>query len=156
MNRRNRKSPKAEECLLAMLVLHANGLPTRDIAAELNISSSYVHKVLQDIGITRSKSEALSGKILKDTRHWRTCRNRARKIVEKHLKRKLASNEHVHHKNEDYTDNRIENLEVLDPRTHAHIHHPPNPIPRWLRRDRKEYMREYGRRWRAKKRSDSA
>lgn len=42
-----------------------------------------------------------------------------RHVVETFRGRKLATNDHVHHKNYDKLDNRIENLQVLDNRTHG-------------------------------------
>lgn len=45
-----------------------------------------------------------------------------RVVVENHLKRLLNANEVVHHINGDKKDNRIENLEVLNAKTHAKLH----------------------------------
>ena len=42
-----------------------------------------------------------------------------REIVEKHIGRKLKSNEHIHHKDGDSHNNKIENLEILSPKEHA-------------------------------------
>lgn len=42
--------------------------------------------------------------------------------MEKHLGRKLATNEHVHHKNEDKKDNELSNLEVVPAGTHRKYH----------------------------------
>ena len=46
-----------------------------------------------------------------------------RYVMELHLGRKLSPEELVHHKNEDKTDNRIENLEVKDWSEHTKDHH---------------------------------
>jgi predicted RNA-binding Zn-ribbon protein involved in translation (DUF1610 family) len=48
---------------------------------------------------------------------------RYRAVMEEHLGRPLDPNEHVHHLNGDPTDDRIENLQVLDIAEHARLHH---------------------------------
>jgi hypothetical protein len=45
-----------------------------------------------------------------------------RLIMEKHIDRYLTRDEHVHHKNENRQDNRIENLQIVSPLEHLQIH----------------------------------
>lgn len=45
-----------------------------------------------------------------------------RAVMEAHLGRRLSTSEFVHHINGDKQDNRLENLEVMDPKSHA-VHH---------------------------------
>lgn len=55
-----------------------------------------------------------------------------RQIMEQHLGRKLATREHVHHKNGIKDDNRIENLEVLSVEDHAREHAPGKSEDGWV------------------------
>lgn len=120
------------------------GESTRSIASNVGISKSQVWVWVDRLGIGRSKCEANPRGIWTkpESVHWRTMRQRARRIWE------LANGEipagfHVHHKNRDYTDNSVENLELLGAREHAHEHQPPNPIPRWHRPKTRAYMKAY-------------
>ena len=51
-----------------------------------------------------------------------------RVVMERAIGRKLSRNEHVHHRNQDRFDNRLENLEVLDPKSHMHLHKQKHPV----------------------------
>lgn len=54
--------------------------------------------------------------------------NLHRHMMEQHLGRKLLPSEHVHHKNEDRFDNRLENLVVLS--SHEHQAHHKTKYPK--------------------------
>jgi hypothetical protein len=54
-----------------------------------------------------------------------------RAIVERKIGRRLDRNEHVHHKNGDTLDNRIENLELLTHSEHSRRH---SALYRWAKK----------------------
>lgn len=68
-----------------------------------------------------------------------------RVLVEKHLGRRLRSDEHVHHIDSDKTNNALPNLQVVDGRTHGRITGKINTARRKSTEQRlSEYERLYG------------
>jgi hypothetical protein len=57
-----------------------------------------------------------------------------RVVMERHLGRKLKRTEHLHHRNDDRQDNRIENLELVSPAHHNSIHKPEQQRSWWKTR----------------------
>ncbi len=51
-----------------------------------------------------------------------------RVLMENKIGRLLTRREHVHHKDEDKTNDSIENLDLLSVEEHARHHRPPNPL----------------------------
>jgi hypothetical protein len=56
-----------------------------------------------------------------------------RYVMEQHLGRPLRSNEHIHHRNHNKADNRIENLQIVSPSEHARMHTTGRTIGRWAK-----------------------
>lgn len=70
-----------------------------------------------------------------------------RLVMAEHLGRCLDLSEEVHHKNHIKTDNRIENLEIIDKRTHAFNHAKVSHLLKQIKELEKtvaEYKRRYG------------
>lgn len=123
--------------------LYRFGYSTRQVSRITGWAKSYVAVLCQDILRKRIFRPPKIRLPKEESTHWRTNRAKARKIMAKHLGRKLETQEHVHHINHDFTDNRLENLMVLLASEHAKHHHPKNPIPRGQREHRKEYQKSY-------------
>ena len=128
------------------IALYGSGYSTRDVARELGYSPSYVALVLQKLGVTRDRVEALILACPPTSKHWRSSRASARKLWMRTFG-SIPRTVHVHHANGDYTDNRLENLVLMSASDHARLHHPASPVPRHLRPERQAYMKAYLRKW---------
>lgn len=141
-------SPQPIEAAKVRL-LYAAGLSTRQVAARLGIGKSRVHVLVQDI--SRTQSEAVHLRTPASSNHWRSARSAARRTMERHLRRKLESWEHVHHIDEDYTNRALSNLEVLVDQVHYDLHFPYRQIPYEQRESRRKYKRSYNAQYSAAK-----
>lgn len=122
--------------------MYINGLSTRQIANKVGISKSYVYKICRSI--SRTKSEAAILRHPPTSKHWRATRAAARKLWLRKVG-PIPLGHHIHHKDNDHTNNTIENLECLSIAKHMKIHHagPEYHIPRHFRPARKAYMKKY-------------
>lgn len=125
--------------------LYLAGYSTSQVASKLNISRSYAANTAYKLGIARDRVNALKqwGKKQRSNvsnEHWRTCRARAVKLWEE-TNGIIPPGYHIHHKDGDYTNNDISNLECLPPGEHYLRH--TNPVPRHLRPERQAYMKAY-------------
>jgi hypothetical protein len=138
--------PKPFSEIAEIKELYLLGFSTREVAAQLGLSKTRVAHFTKKLGLSRGRVEAAKpGQPHKvDSTHWRTMRQRARKIW-KLAHGPIPKGYHVHHKNRDATDNRLENLELLTLAEHMSLHHrgPEYGIPVWLRPKRRAYMKAY-------------
>lgn len=103
-----------DKMLRSVRALYAAGASHSECSRILGCSERFVWLHCKDIA-RPFKRPAMS-------RHWRSSRAVARHKMQEHLGRKLTRSEHVHHINGDYTDNRLENLEVLSASEHLSLH----------------------------------
>ena len=130
---------------------YTSGLSTRQVAEQFGMSSSYVHKVCQDL--SRSRGAAAILRRPATSKHWRSSRAAARNVWIRSIG-SIPKGHHIHHKDGDHTNNNLSNLECLSASEHSRHHHPKNPIPRHLRPGRREYMKAYFKSYWERKRSE--
>lgn len=133
--------------------LYQQGLSYRQIEAETGWSNTLIARACKDIA--RSQRDAAILRQPPTSNHWRSARATARKNMEHYLGRKLESWEHVHHKDADYTNNDISNLEILTASDHAKHHHPKKLGPRTKCKDARldtPERRAWKRKWHLEKR----
>jgi len=144
--KRNRKSTISRLMRRLIEQLYIGGLTTRQISDIVDYGKSTIHKVVYNI--SRDYSAAAKLRPLQPPKAERTSHQHARRIMEAHVGRKLLSNEHVHHKDENPFNNNIDNLEVKSASEHAKHHNPKNPLLRHMRHNRMKYMKNYLRTYR--------
>jgi hypothetical protein len=125
-----------------VVLLYQEGLSSTQVALRLGFSRTYCHKLLHERGLCRSRSDAARLRKPAISNHWRSKRVAARNVWEREIG-PIPSGYHIHHRNKDYTDNSLSNLQCLSAVEHAHIHRPVNPVPRHLRPERKAYNKIY-------------
>lgn len=121
--------------------MYESGMTCRAIADAVGSNSGNIYRIVADIARSHLNPES---------KNWRTCRRRARKLMEKRLGRKLEPWEHVHHINNDFTDNSPENLKVVEATEHAHIHKGFRDVnaKRDYYLENKSHLDEYHQQWR--------
>lgn len=100
---------------------YAQGFSTRQVADILGHSKSKVARVVAQHGASRDKS--LAGQLRKPprSRHWRTTRSMARRIFTRRFG-PIPKGYHIHHKDGDFTNNDVNNLECLQEAEHRRLH----------------------------------
>jgi hypothetical protein len=119
----------------------------REICRTIGVSRNVVSRWMDELGVKKRTKEEGASKVQKrvgykqgkNHHRWKGGRPRNhhgyvmikndgkmrlehRVIMENHIGRKLKENEHIHHKNGVRDDNRIENLQIVDPVEHQRIH----------------------------------
>lgn len=97
-------------------------LSTKDIAERLGLPS-YGGVVWMLRGRLRDRGDAIALSKPPSSIERSACYHRSRGVMRRYLKRRLRPEEHVHHRNGDITDNRLENLQVLHVADHNRHHH---------------------------------
>lgn len=145
MGRKIKNDPKIIE-------LYNSGLSSRQVAEKLNLSSSRVAVVVKRLGLSRDKKTAAILRQPPKSVHERTCRQMARTIW-KRVNGEIPENHHIHHIDGDFTNNNLSNLICLSARDHLILHKagPEYTIPKHKRCQRKVYMKDYMKRYRASK-----
>lgn len=135
---------------LAERLYFVNGFSIRDIARQTGMSPNTVCRKLKsyDFHVRDEHEWKWSGGYINAGGYRVVVHNGERNyehrvVMEKHLGRKLERGEHVHHINEDKTDNRIENLVVL--KAKDHLVDTNHRIKKWqqLKEDVAKYRRLY-------------
>lgn len=118
-----RPETKPMELRAKAIELYISGLSLRQVASSIGVFNTTVQRWLKIAGIElRNKSTAMMLRNPPRSNHWRSSRQSSRRLMERHLGRKLDFNEVVHHKDEDYTNRDLENLEVMPRSEHGRLH----------------------------------
>lgn len=152
----NRWHPETCVDRAPVIDLYNQGLSTRQVAEQLTLSASYVHKICQHISRDRTTAAKLR-QPRSASSHWRTCRQQARQIWAE-ANGPIPSGFVVHHIDNDFTNNQLENLACISTHEHGRIHHagPLVDVPRHLRPLRKAYMKRYLKNYWTRKKLDVA
>ncbi len=119
---RRAKLNQAQKTEIALKYLE--GLSSRQVALALNLSKTSVGRLVKEIGLSRDRTDAVRmAQPGGNATTQRSFHAEARKIVERSIGRKLSTWEHVHHKDRDWSNNSIDNLELMTASEHERFHH---------------------------------
>lgn len=106
------------------IALYQSGASTYQTARAMGVSKTWVCQLVR--GIARDRSTAAQLSHPATSIHRRNARKTARRLWER-TRGLIPRGFHIHHKDGDFTNNVIANLEVLSPSDHVQRHRPANP-----------------------------
>jgi len=111
--------PRFQHLIPVARELYLSGLSSREVAERLVVSKPWVVENLRDV--IRSASEADRLKPIKPLVNKWHYRWRARQVW-RHAHGPIPAGYHVHHKDGDFTNNALENLECVEGKAHNSEH----------------------------------
>jgi len=100
--------------------LYAKGLSGRQIASIMSVSKSWVAE-----SIVEARGRSIAGVLRQPptSTRWRSTRAASRKVWERHNELPIPPGHHIHHKDGDPTNTKLDNLQLMSATEHIKLHH---------------------------------